>query len=418
MTRTDFAEIVHQPVSFSSTVPAEQLILRLIDTPWVQRLRDISQTANTKLVYMFSEHSRFGHSLGVAYLACTLAEKLKSQKREEVESYRMAVCAAALLHDLGHLAPGSHTAAKIWFPDAPDKHEAIGMRIIEQDSIISEILEDAQPGLISLVKEILNESNSLPAWTWQIISGGSWNVDRGNWCVVDSILAGVSYGRYNVGALIDSFLITEDGQLALRENRIDAMVHFAVSRHAMYRQVYQHRVILAADTLNRAIASRARDLGDKLGFADGTMRAVLEAKDSSELSLDSVFEMRESWWRYHLQKWSKDLDPILADLSLRSLNRVLFKTIRRKKSDVALLEKAKKVVKAKGFAPEYYLHSVSTTDMLSSDYHQPMLVQMDDGSLIPVTEADPLLASLGKEALQTSKEWLVMPWEAKQEFVK
>jgi HD superfamily phosphohydrolase len=143
------------------------------------------------------------------------------------------------------------------------------------------------------------------------------------------------------------------------------------------------------------------------------MRAVLVATDASDLSLDSVFEMRESWWRYHLMQWVKSADEILSDLCLRTLNRVLFKTVRIKGENGAIFEKTKEAVRANGFDPEYYLHRVSTTDMLSSDYHQPMLVQMDDGTLIPVTAADPLLASLGKEALQVSREWLVMPEEAK-----
>lgn len=413
MSRTDFADVVHQPVSFSSDVPAEKLVLNLIDTSWFQRLRDISQTANTRLVYMFSEHSRFGHSLGVAYLACLLVEKLNLSFKEEVEPYRLAVCAAALLHDIGHLAPGSHTAVKTWFPEAADRHEAIGAKIINSDPEISAILEKAQPGLTNLVQLILDEDEGIPAWTWQIISGGSWNVDRGNWCVVDSILAGVSYGRYNVGALLDSFLITNDKQLALRENRLDAMVHFAVSRHAMYRQVYQHRVILAADTLNRAVVKRARAIRDKLPFMDAAMEQVLASSDASELPIETIFEMRESWWRYHLARWSKSSDTILSDLSQRLLNRNLLKTYRIKGNEEALISKARMAVSSAGFNPDYYLHSVSTTDMLSSDYHQAMLVQMDGGAIIPVTEADSLLASLGREPIQSSKKWIVLPAEAK-----
>ena len=56
MSDITFADVVHQSVSFSKNDPAEALLLNLIDTPWFQRLRDISQTANTRLVYMFSEH--------------------------------------------------------------------------------------------------------------------------------------------------------------------------------------------------------------------------------------------------------------------------------------------------------------------------------------------------------------------------
>lgn len=109
-----FADIAHQTLIFERGDPSSALVLDLIDTPWVQRLRSIRQTGNTNLVYMFSEHSRFGHSLGVAFLAITLMDKLAKYSPEQVSSYRDAVAAAAVLHDVGHVAPGSHLAEKIW----------------------------------------------------------------------------------------------------------------------------------------------------------------------------------------------------------------------------------------------------------------------------------------------------------------
>jgi len=129
MSDITFADVVHQSVSFSKSDPAEDLILRIIDTPWFQRLRDISQTANTRLVYMFSEHSRFGHCLGVAYLAKLALSKLAKKFPEDVERYRPAILVAALVHDIGHLAPGSHTAFKTWFPDHMDVADHLRRRM-------------------------------------------------------------------------------------------------------------------------------------------------------------------------------------------------------------------------------------------------------------------------------------------------
>jgi HD superfamily phosphohydrolase len=121
-----FADVVQQSISFSRDIESQALLLELIDTAWFQRLRDVSQTANTRLVYMFSEHTRFGHSLGVAAMAEMVLTKLSRTHSKEVEAYRPAVAAAALLHDVGHLAPGSHTAFKTWFPHAQDIHETLG----------------------------------------------------------------------------------------------------------------------------------------------------------------------------------------------------------------------------------------------------------------------------------------------------
>lgn len=419
MSDITFADVVHQSVSFSTNDPAEKLILDLIDTRWFQRLRDISQTANTKLVYMFSEHSRFGHCLGVAYLAKLALAKLARKHPHEVEVYRPAILVAALLHDIGHLAPGSHTAFKTWFPGQPDCHEELAEIVLKEDPEISTLLRSFSPHLATTVLSILTESDDVPAWTWQIISGGGWNVDRGNWSTVDSVLAGVSYGKYNIPALVDSILITSDKQLALMENRLDAMLHFMVSRHAMYRQVYQHRVLLAADMLNKAVVQRARDLGDSLEFADDVMQHALAAKTAKDLTLSDMFEMRESWWRYHMTRWAQSKDATLRDLSDRILYRKLFKTVRVSDATAAdkLIAQATTALEKLHLDPKYYLHEISTADVHSGDSRQSMLVQLDNGQVITLSEADPLIRSMAVESHLSRRTWLAMPSEAKAKLV-
>lgn len=415
MTDVTFADVVHQSISFSSHDKAEKLILDLVDTKWFQRLRDISQTANTRLVYMFSEHSRFGHCLGVAYLAKLLLARLETRHPEDVATYRPAILVAALMHDVGHLAPGSHTAFKTWFPGQPDSHEALAEIVITKDPEISALLHAFDPNLSTQVLHILGETEDVDPWSWQIISGGGWNVDRGNWSTVDSVLAGVSYGKYNIPALVDSIVITADKQLALMENRLDAMMHFVVSRHAMYRQVYQHRVLLAADTLNKAVVQRARDLGPSIEFADDTMVAALKAATVEALSYDVIFEMRESWWRYHLSRWAHSHDEILRDLSQRILSRQLFKTIRvsASASKEELISLATETLRGLKLDPRYYLQEISTADVHSGDSKQSMLVQLDDGTVITLAQADPLFQAVASDSRFSRKTWLALPKAAK-----
>lgn len=418
MSTITFADVVHQLIDLSPENPAEAAVLKIIDTPWFQRLRDISQTANTRLVYMFSEHSRFGHSIGVAHLAKLLMSHLEKRFPNEVKEYRTAVLLAATLHDVGHLAPGSHTAFKAWFPGKPDTHEELSSRVIREDPRVRAIVESTGSTALETVCAILDESPAVPPWTWEIISGGGWNVDRGNWCVVDSILAGVSYGRYNIQALTEAIQLTSDRHLALDESRLDAMMHFTLSRHAMYRQIYQHRVLLASDMINKAIVQRARDLGKDICFADEVMKEVLASKDASELSLHSVFWMRESWWRYHLMRWSEGPDATLADLSKRLIDRRLFKTVRIHEVDDGseLKEKARAAVVACGLDPAYYLHEISTSDVHTGDYKNPMLVQMEDGRLRHLSDAEPLFQALVRESRTAIKRWLALPEEAKQKL--
>lgn len=418
MTTVTFADVVHQAISLTKETEEHAVILELLDTKWVQRLRDVNQTANTRLLYMFSEHTRFGHTLGVAYLANLLMDRLAGSFGNDIARFRTAISAAALLHDIGHLAPGSHIAYKVWFPNHADNHEETAVRIIKQDPEISSILKKYGQGMPELVSKILLEDEELPPWTWEIISGGGWNVDRGNWTIVDSIMAGVSYGRYNIPALADSIIITDGMHLAIEESRLDAMMHFALSRHAMYRQMYQHRVLLAADTINSSIILRARDLGSKLSFADDHMKLVLSTSDPGSLPLDTIFMMREGWWRYHVLRWMGDPDPILSDLCSRLINRRLFKTVAvRDEMDLSELEvKASAALKSAGLDARYYMHHVAPYDMHEGDFKKSMLVRLDDGSIKPLTEAEPLYKSMMLENRNSKRSWLVVPAEVKRDL--
>lgn len=416
MSKITFADIVTEELQFNPRNPSEKLILKLTDTKWVQRLRDISQTGNTRLVYMFSEHSRFGHSLGVAYLAVKLLKEIKKDFPKDVSKYELAIAAAALLHDIAHLAPGSHTAQKVWFPDKPDMHEEAAAEIIAEDQELQNILEQSEEGLTKKILAILKEDSALPPWTWQIISGGGWNVDRGNWCIADSILAGVSYGKYNIAALTNSITLSKDKELALKENRLDAMLHFAVSRHAMYKQIYQHRVLLAADRLTCMIVKRCRDIQSKLYFADDVMQKVIAAKSIADLNNSDIFIMREAWWRYHLLQWTKSKDSILADLSTRLLNRELLKTVAILPEDNhdAFYQQAKDAVLTSGFNPEYYLSEISSVDRFVEDSSQTLKVLRDNGEVKDLKDMDSIFQVILQNAREVKKDWLVMPEEAKK----
>src|SRR3990172_949263 len=134
----------------------------LLDTPWLQRLRRISQLQSARWVFPTAEHSRFTHGLGVMHeaglwgralyptlrevlLADTLAEGEASEdpipsEPLVVETLRMA----GLLHDVGH-GPfahffDEHVLARFPAPPHPSRdpakrlsHEDLGQAIIERE---------------------------------------------------------------------------------------------------------------------------------------------------------------------------------------------------------------------------------------------------------------------------------------------
>ncbi len=416
----NFADVAHGIITFDGNDEASRLILELLDTPWVQRLRRIRQTGNTLLVYMFAEHSRFGHSLGVAYLAHKLMGHLKKYSPESIKKYELAVSAAALLHDIGHVAPGSHLAERVWSKSqghhGKAAHEKLSNRVILENPEINGILKTYDPALPELVSKILSSDPSLPPWTVQIISGGGWNADRGNWTIVDSSMCAVSYGRYNVFALLDAFKLTADGELVIQESRLDALTHFFVARDSMYRQVYQHRVLQAVDALSENIVRRVIELCNsqpELAFSDSVMLEALRANNyHSDLPLSSLFKMTELWWGYHLEQWCDSGDKTLSSLARSLRDRNLFKTIRVEEEDSELEAQARKIATELGFDERYHVIKTSFADTHRSKTEELPRVELDSGKLKPISEVEPLIGEL---VARSSKRrvWLAMPKEIK-----
>ena len=95
-------KIIRDPVyGFQRFHPHE---IAIIDSPILQRLRGVHQTALSYLVYPSANHTRFEHSLGVATKAEQLAIALHSApSRPDVSATRvLELRLAGLLHDIGH----------------------------------------------------------------------------------------------------------------------------------------------------------------------------------------------------------------------------------------------------------------------------------------------------------------------------
>jgi HD superfamily phosphohydrolase len=77
--------------------------INLIDSPLIQRLRRVHQTALAYLTYPAATHTRFEHSLGCVVFAQKMVDALNRSDRNLLNDVHITeVRLAALLHDVGH----------------------------------------------------------------------------------------------------------------------------------------------------------------------------------------------------------------------------------------------------------------------------------------------------------------------------
>jgi HD superfamily phosphohydrolase len=175
----------------------------------------------------------------------------------------------------------------------------------------------------------------------------------------DSLMTGAKYGVYDLEWIIKSLAIDEENdRLYVSARGIYAVEDYLQARYYMFRQVYFHRTLRAAEIILRSLLRRALQLyiaGQNVWVAAGTpFERVLQGK---KLSLKEHLEMDDSDVVFHIKQWQKSDDKILSDLASRFLHRKLFKVFdldMPEEERQEFLNKAQAVLIDAGFDPEYY----------------------------------------------------------------
>ena len=232
---------LHGTISLSDTEMA------LLDTFQMQRLRNIRQLAMAYLVYPGANHTRFEHSIGTLHLAGDICLELglPSEKTEKVR-------AAALLHDIGHVAFSHESEAVLGAFNGT--HEEIGKGIIlagEIGDLLSERFSKNE--IATLVDTPLGE-----------IITSDIGADRMDYLVRDSHYTGAAYGVIDSQRICASMSLGKSG-LAIQERGLEAAESLLVARFTMFSTVYLHKTV--------RIASRMLQQAIMLALQDGTMEA-------------------------------------------------------------------------------------------------------------------------------------------------
>lgn len=109
------------------------LLVKIVDTPEFQRLRNIKQLGGGYFVFPGASHNRFEHSIGVAHLAGKLVQSLRTHRLDITDTDEICVKIAGLCHDLGH-GPFSHVFEKFMKEKKPSsewKHEQASVMMFD-----------------------------------------------------------------------------------------------------------------------------------------------------------------------------------------------------------------------------------------------------------------------------------------------
>jgi uncharacterized protein len=364
-----YRDPVHNIIALSQSRADDALLIRLIDTPEFQRLRNIKQLGLALYTFQGAEHSRFTHSLGVMHVMTRVLDHL-SKRYEISDEARVVARASAMLHDIGH-GPFSHVFEKV----LKEKHEQWTTRIIaDPATVINNSLVEFDSTLANKVVEAI-EHRYRPAFIGQLVSS-QLDVDRFDYLLRDSLMTGAKYGNYDLEWIIYGLEIDrQSDSIYVAANGLFAVEEYLQARYHMFRQVYFHRTLRSAEAVLMSILRRAVELksSGRLQFvvSGSVMESVLAGK---ELNVAQYLSFDDHDVMFHIKQWMGEPDLVLRDLSRRFIERRLFKVIDldfEEDERAHFVSRARARIEALGFDPEYYFIEDRAADIPYYSYYRP-----------------------------------------------
>ena len=340
----------------------ETVVIDILRTPEIQRLRRIRQTGLAHLVFPGSEHSRLAHCLGSAFLAVRFGRHLKEAclnylvKHLSVSESAIRDCAvAALCHDLGH-GPLSHPWEREVIGDDYDRaqwierfglgseehqladlkwHELASQALLaDKDSQLHQLLEAHETGFSERVRYLLRGQYYLP-YVPRLLSSDV-DVDRADFLLRDAHQSGVAYGRYDLEWLISTCTVgsTSEGKLVvgfdLRKSP-PVIEQFLVARRALYNTVYYHKTVRSAEGMVGLFLRRLKDIIHDIDTRNLTsfVEPVVKIVSGKTISTKELLALDDHALWVFIENVVKlpGVDPTARDLGNRILARDLFKIV-------------------------------------------------------------------------------------------
>ena len=319
MISTNKLKIFNDPIYGFITIP-NTLIYDLIQHPYFQRLRRISQMGLSYLVYPGAHHTRFQHALGCMHIMQKAVQTLRFKAVAISEEEENALYVAILLHDIGH-GPFSHAMEHSIVEDV--HHEEISLFFMNA-------LNDEFDGKLNLAIQIF-KGEYHRKFMLQLISS-QLDMDRMDYLKRDSFYSGVAEGNINSDRLIQMMNVQDD-VLVIEEKGIYSVEKFLVARRLMYWQAYLHKTSVVGELTLTKILKRAKELTNKgiQLWCSEPLSFFLNNKITHDtFTLDTLkkFALLDDFdVMSAIKSWQFNDDFVLSSLSKMIINRDLLKIV-------------------------------------------------------------------------------------------
>ncbi|SEB49444.1 hypothetical protein SAMN04489761_1033 [Tenacibaculum sp. MAR_2009_124] len=314
---TNKLKILNDPVYGLISIP-NTLIFDIIEHPYFQRLRRVTQMGLSNLVYPGANHTRFHHAIGCMHLMEKAIRVLQSKNVSISEDECNATCIAILLHDIGH---GAFSHALEHSIVSGISHEEISLKFMRALNVEFE-------GKLDLAIEIF-EGKYSRKFLCQLISS-QLDIDRLDYLKRDSFYTGVAEGNVSSERIITMMNVVDD-ELVIEEKGIYSVEKFIIARRLMYWQVYLHKTGLVAENILVSLLKRAKELASKGVelFASKALKHFLYTEITEDNFTEDTLEVFARLDDYDvllsIKEWISHDDFVLSSLSKMIIHRDLLK---------------------------------------------------------------------------------------------
>jgi len=376
-------KVLNDPIYGFIQIP-NSLIYDIIEHPYFQRLRRITQMGFSNLVYPGANHTRFHHALGCVYLMDKAVRVLRFKQVIISEEEEIALYIAILLHDIGH---GAFSHALEHSIVSGISHEEISLKFMHQ-------LNKEFKGKLDLAIEIF-EGKYNRNFLYQLISS-QLDIDRLDYLKRDSFYTGVTEGNISSDRLIVMMNVKND-ELVIEQKGIYSVEKFLIARRLMYWQVYLHKTGLVAENMLVNVLKRAKELAEKGHelYSSNSLNYFLYHQINQDNFTKDTLAKFSKLDDYDIlsaiKEWTNHSDKVLSLLSKMIVNRKLLKIEIQKNpfSELQINKKKEKFSKIMNLTSDEMNYFVFTQQIKNQAYkpEKPIFILNKKGKLKDIAKA-------------------------------